>query len=44
MLSKSLNLFGCLDDIKGKFSKIFKHLLRNHKGDEVETWNTCLWH
>ena len=27
------------------FVKMFKNLLlRNHKGDEVETWHTCLGH
>ena len=32
--------------MKGKFSKkILKYLLfRNHKGDEAETWHTCLGH
>ena len=27
------------------FVKMFKNLLlRNHKGDEAETWHTCLGH
>ena len=26
------------------FVKMFKNLLRNHMGDEVETWHTCLGH
>ena len=27
------------------FVKLFKNLLlRNHKGDEAETWHTCLGH
>ena len=26
------------------FVKTFKNLLRNHKGDEAETWHTCLRH
>ena len=36
-------------DLKGKkgsiFVKMFKNLLlRNHMGDEAETWHTCLGH
>ena len=31
--------------MKGNFFKIFKNLLHiNHKGDEAETWHTCLGH
>ena len=26
------------------FVKMFKNLLRNHMGDEAETWHTCLGH
>ena len=26
------------------FVKMFKNLLRNHIGDEPETWHTCLGH
>ena len=26
------------------FVKMFKNLLRNHKGDEAEAWHTCLGH
>ena len=26
------------------FVKMFKNLLRNHIGDEAETWHTCLGH
>ena len=26
------------------FVKMFKNLLRNHIGDEAETWHTCLRH
>ena len=30
---------------KLNFRKTFKNLLlRNHKGDEAETWHTCLGH
>ena len=25
------------------FVKMFKNLLRNHIGDEAETWHTCLF-
>ena len=43
LLSKSVNLIGRQ---KGSiFIKMFKNLLlRNHKGDEAETWHTCLGH
>ena len=46
LLSKSMNLIGCRGGKKGRFSyKMFKNLLhRNHIGDEVETWHTCLGH
>ena len=40
LLSKSCNLIGCRDDMKGKFLKN----IRNHKGGEAETWHTCLGH
>ena len=33
LLSKSVNLIGCRGGKKG-----------NHKGDEAETWHTCLGH
>ena len=26
------------------FQKMFKNLFRNHKGDEAQTWHTCLGH
>ena len=26
------------------FVKMFKNLLKNQKGDEAETWHTCLEH
>ena len=52
--SVSLGIFGfflqkCLlssERQKGSiFVKMFKNLLlRNHKGDEAETWHTCLGH
>ena len=46
LLSKSVNLIGCWRGKKGSiFVKMFKNLLlRNHKGDEAETWHTCLGH
>ena len=46
LLSKSVNLIGCRRGKKGKFLlKMFKNLLlRNRKGDEAETWHTCLGH
>ena len=46
LLSKSVNLIGCRRDKKGSiFVKMFKNLLlRNHKGDEAETWHTCIGH
>ena len=45
LLSKSVNLIGCRCGKKGPFVKMFKNLLlRNHKGDEAETWHTCLGH
>ena len=46
LLSKSMNLIGCRRGKKGSiFVKMFKNLLlRNHKGDEAETWHTCLGH
>ena len=46
LLSKSVNLIGCRRSEKGSiFVKMFKNLLlRNHKGDEAETWHTCLGH
>ena len=37
LLSKSVNLIGCRGGKKGL-------LLRNQKGDEAETWHTCLGH
>ena len=45
-LSKSVNLIGCQRGKKGHFFvKMFKNLfLRIHKGDEAETWHTCLGH
>ena len=49
LLSKSVNLIGCRRGIapqKGSiFVTMFKNLLlRNRKGDEAETWHTCLGH
>ena len=46
LLSKSVNLIGCRGGKKGRFFvKMFKNLLlRNHIGDEAETWHTCLGH
>ena len=43
-LSKSLNLIGCQDEKKKvNFRKMLKSLLlRNHKGDEADTFHTCL--
>ena len=43
LLSKLVNLIGCRRGKKGQFFvKMFKNLLlRNHKGDEAETWHTC---
>ena len=41
---------GEFDGLSGRqkgsiFVKMFKNLLlRNHKGDEAETWHTCLGH
>ena len=41
---------GVFDWLSGRqkgsiFVKMFKNLLlRNHKGDEAETWHTCLGH
>ena len=44
LLFKSVNLIGCRGGKKGQFFvKMFKNLLlRNHMGDEAETWHTCL--
>ena len=56
LLSSPLRFIGLLSKIsvfdwllarqKGSiFVKMFKNLLlRNHKGDEAETWHTCLGH
>ena len=46
LLSESVNLIGCRGQQKGSiFVKMFKNLLlRNHIGDEVETWHYCLGH
>ena len=45
LLSKSVNLIGCRRGKRVNFVKMFKNLLlRNHKGDEAETWHTCLGH
>ena len=46
LLSKSVNLIGCRRGKKRSiFVKMFKNLLlRNHKGDEAESWHTCLGH
>ena len=46
LLFKSVNLIGCRGGKKGQFFvKMFKNLLvRNYKGDEAETWHTCLGH
>ena len=45
LLSKSVNLIGCRAAKRVEFLKMFKNLLlRNHKGDEAETWHTCLGH
>ena len=40
---------GEIDSLLGRqkgliFVKKFKNLLRNHVGDEAETWHTCLGH
>ena len=44
VLSKSLYLFGCYSNVKGKFSKKYStiFLLRSCKADEAETLHTCL--
>ena len=44
LLSKSLYLFGCYSNVKGKLSKKYskKILLRSCKADEAETLHTCL--
>ena len=41
-----MNLIGCRGGKKGSiFAKIFKNrLFRNNRGDEAETWHTCLGH
>ena len=45
LLSKSVNLIGCRGGKRVDFLKMFKNLLlRYHKGDEAETWHTCLGH
>ena len=41
--------FGEFDWMSGQqkgsiYAKIFENLLRNHKGEEAETWHTCLGH
>ena len=42
ILSKSLILIGCHGNQKAKcLKKIFKNLLRSHKGDEAETLHKC---
>ena len=43
-LSKFLNLICCRGHLKGNFrrKKLKYLLLRNHKGDEAETWHICL--
>ena len=38
-----MNLIGCRAAKRVDFLKMFKNLLlRNQKGDEPETWHTCL--
>ena len=46
LLSKSVNLIGCRGGKKESiFVIMFKNLLlQNQKGDEAETWHTCLGH
>ena len=45
LLSISVNLIVCRAAKRVDFLKMFKNLLlRNHKGDEPETWHTCLGH
>ena len=46
LLSKSVNFYWLSARQKGSiFVKMFKNLLlRNHKGDEAETWHICLEH
>ena len=45
LLSKSVNLMVVGVAKRVDFLKMFKNLLlRNHKGDEAETWHTCLGH
>ena len=45
LLPKSHYLIGCRGDMKGNLLKTIKNLLHiNHKGDEAETWHTCLGH
>ena len=42
---QSFNSIGPQVDVKGIFLKKYLNdlLLRNHKGDEDETWHTCLY-
>ena len=45
LLSEWVNLIGCRDGKGSIFIKMSKNLLlRNHMGDEAETWHTCLGH
>ena len=45
LLSKSMNLLVVGRQKGSIFVKMFKNLpLRNHIGDDAETWHTCLGH